>query len=64
MTLLMKDSRVNIYFSNRRIDSHVKKKAKRCICSNCILWYLSKAKYKLPTGNRSLLKMHLIINKI
>ena len=63
MAFLIKYNRVNIYFGNKRINSLIKKKAKRCVCGDSIFWYSGKTKYKLSTGNKSLLNIYFIVNK-
>ena len=63
MALLIKYSRINICFSDGRINGLIKKKAERRVCSDCISWYFGKMEYKLSIGNRSLLKMCGILNK-
>ena len=45
MAFLIKYNRVNIYFGNKRINSLIKKKAKRCVCGDSIFWYLGETKY-------------------
>jgi hypothetical protein len=57
VAFLMKYNWINIYFGNRRINSLIKKKVKRCVCGDYILQYLGKIKYKLSIGNRSLLNI-------
>ena len=59
----MKYGRINIRFSDGRVNGLIKKKPKRRIYGNCISWYFSKTEYKLSTGNRSLLKMRHMLSK-